>query len=65
MQFQGAQGVEKNPTQNSSSPVSEKKTELNLKKLEETLCQVGKVQYNDYSLWLKAGKLELVIFPGG
>jgi adenylyltransferase/sulfurtransferase len=45
--------------------VPEKETALDLEKLEQALSQVGKVQYNGYSLWLDAGDLEIVIFPDG
>lgn len=50
---------------NSVEIMPEKETNLNLRKMEQSLSGMGKVQYNGYSLWFDTGRLEMVIFADG
>jgi adenylyltransferase/sulfurtransferase len=65
LQSKGAAQAMRLCGRNSVEILPEKAARLDLKKLEETLSKTGKVQYNGYSLWFEAGKLELVVFPDG
>jgi adenylyltransferase/sulfurtransferase len=61
----GAAGAIRLCGRNSVEILPEKDAQIDLKKLEETLSRLGKVQYNGYSLWFETERLEFAIFPDG